>query len=80
MHYKNGREAKAGDEVIHLDPYGRIKTGVLFDLKGNDDKGTCNATLIVLPTNCDIVTIGNCLHVDDLKGMQFEQSVQAVGK
>jgi hypothetical protein len=73
MHYKNGREAKAGDKVVHLDPYGEVNTGLIFDLKPGSD--TCNA-MIAPVTTVHLVSVGQCLHVDDLRGMQFGMANQ----
>jgi hypothetical protein len=61
MHFKNGREAKPGDKVIHL-PTGL--SGVLHS--PNAQSTTCNGRLAAINQNDPYVTIGECLHVDDI--------------
>ena len=63
MHYKNGRKASAGDQVLIKDWNGNIQCGVLFDVNPRADQ--CNAQLQrpLGPPWC--VTVGDCVHVDD---------------
>ena len=61
MHYKNGREAKAGDKVVNL-PSGR--TGVLHSV--NAGSTTCNGRLAQTTENDAWVTLSECLHMDDI--------------
>jgi hypothetical protein len=67
MHYKNGREAKNGDKVVYLSEYGSPigVVGILYDaVVGND---TCNGRLAVT-TSMDVCpNLKNCLHIDDVK-------------
>jgi hypothetical protein len=61
MHYKNGREAKPGDTVIWL-PQGF--SGILHSVQAGST--TCNGRL-ARPNQYDPwVTIGECLHIDDV--------------
>lgn len=66
MHYKNGRVAKAGDRVINLS-YGF--TGVLHSV--NAGSTTCNGRLAAITQNDPYVTIGECLHIDDVAAAQI---------
>lgn len=67
MHYKNGREAKNGDLVVNLPSVGAPVVGILHSAVSTSE--TCNGRL-ALPTVGDpYVTIGECLHVDDVKDM-----------
>jgi hypothetical protein len=63
MHYKNGREAKLGDQVLvsyNNAPF----IGLLTE--ANAGSTTCNGKVIPLPINSQVyVTIGDVLHVDD---------------
>ena len=43
MHYKNGREAKNGDKVVFISPYGAAMIGILYDAKAGNDY--CNGKL-----------------------------------
>ncbi len=62
MHYKNGREAKQGDKVINLETG---TAGILHDLIAGSD--SCNARLSPPSPNAEYVTVGKCLHVDDIR-------------
>jgi hypothetical protein len=66
MHYKNGREAKIGDKVVGKDSSGNPVAGVLTSAHAQST--TCNGQIVPFnsPTWC--VTLGDCLHVDDLTG------------
>ena len=61
MHYRNGREAKPGDRVVNLDTG---TGGILHDLTSGD---ACNGRLTPPNPNAEYVTIGNCLHLDDIR-------------
>jgi hypothetical protein len=63
MHYRNGREAKNGDQVVQLSSEGRvIGTGILYNaLPGND---YCNGS--VAPIAELGACLVDCLHVDDV--------------
>lgn len=63
MHYRNGRTAKQGDHVIHLNGrYSRI--GYLVNLIPESE--TCNADLISgIWVGHNTVTVKECLHMDD---------------
>ena len=39
MHYRNGKEAKVGDKVIHRDMYGNIMTGRVIELNPGSTAG-----------------------------------------
>jgi hypothetical protein len=61
MHYKNGREAKAGDKVVNLST-GRA--GVLHSTSAQSE--TCNGRLAQVSDSDPYVTIKECLHIDDI--------------
>lgn len=65
MHYKNGREAKVGDQVVSKDSYGNASGGIL--VRADPNSPTCNAQ--ILPNNqlwkLPGINISDCLHVDD---------------
>ena len=70
MHFKNGREAKAGDHVITKSYAGNIVGGVIYDLR--PDAGKCNVTVSVLkPGGTYELTcqdVGQMVHVEDALG------------
>lgn len=65
MHYKNGREAKNGDTVIHLGAWPKPVVGILHDATAGNN--TCNGSL-ALPNYSGITpNLAECLHIDDVK-------------
>lgn len=78
MHYRNGREAKNGDEIVLLNSDGKIMVfGVLQDaVPGND---YCNGT-IMASVNKSLVAYNpaclcDCLHADDLATILKEKGL-----
>lgn len=67
MHYRNGREAKNGDRVIHLG-YDNAKiegVGVLYDAQPGNDH--CNGSLApLLGGPVRMACLCDCLHLDDV--------------
>lgn len=61
MHFKNGREAKSGDRVLNVLTG---ETGLLHSLSAQSE--TCNGRLAKFSQNDSYVTIGDCLHLDDI--------------
>lgn len=76
MHYRNGREAKNGDQVIQLSfEGGKIEgVGVLYNaVPGND---YCNGT--IAPTLGGPIRgacLVDCLHVEDLAALLAEKGL-----
>lgn len=65
MHYKNGREAKNGDKVVVIPPYGSPAIGILYDAKG-DGGDFCNGRVAVISPNDPTSNLKECLHFDDV--------------
>ncbi len=61
MHYKNGREANAGDKVFSL-THGIA--GILHS--PSSQSSTCNGRIANVGANDPYVTVSECLHVDDI--------------
>lgn len=63
MHYKNGREAKAGDKVIQLvaSPH---TAGIVHSLAAGST--SCNARLAITSPNDPYINLHDCLHLDDI--------------
>lgn len=77
MHYSNGREAKAGDLVVLVsDKYAAPVTGILHSLVAGSE--TCNARLALVTPNDPHVTIGSCLHIDDIRAWAIPDSSKTV--
>jgi len=66
MHYRNGREAKNGDEIIQFDSDGRANAvGVLIRAQPGNDY--CNGTIANETTKSFVgACMCDCLHMDDL--------------
>jgi len=69
MHYKNGREAKPGDKVVNL-PSGQV--GILHSV--NAGSTTCNGRLAQASQNDAYVTVGECLHMNDIAAANIPDS------
>lgn len=75
MHYRNGREAKNGDEIIQIGDKGRITdAGVLIRaVPGND---YCNGIIANDRTKSFVCAcMCDCLHVDDVAAMFAEKGL-----
>lgn len=74
MHYRNGREAKNGDQIIQIDFTGKINAvGVLFDATvGND---YCNGRIAPTLTAQGSACMCDCLHVEDLTALLTEKGL-----
>ncbi len=65
MHFRNGREARNGDKVVHMNEYGTWQVGILYDaVPGND---YCNGKLAITSSNDPCPNLKECLHLDDVK-------------
>jgi len=65
MHYRNGREAKNGDRIVYLDPYGgQPRAGILYGAQGTSSD--CNAHIAQTLSSDPIADLKNCVHVDDI--------------
>ena len=82
MHYRNGREAKNGDEVVQINENGQVTdVGVLIRaIPGNN---YCNG---IIANDCTKSFVGaclcDCLHADDLAKILKEKGLdkRPVGK
>lgn len=75
MHYRNGREAKNGDIIVHLGySDGKIVAfGVLHSATPGND--FCNGSIApVQPTN-QMACMCDCLHIDDLAALLAEKGL-----
>lgn len=73
MHYKNGREAKAGDKVVNLT---QGIGGILHST--NAQSTTCNGRIAQTSTSDPYVNINECLHVDDIAAANIPDSSKPV--
>lgn len=76
MHYRNGREAKNGDKVVHLGcASGTIEGfGVLYDAQPGNDY--CNGYLApLLGGPIKVACLCDCLHVEDLAALLAEKGL-----
>jgi len=74
MHYRNGREAKNGDNIVQLSYEGGqvVSFGVLHDaVPGND---YCNGNIAPITTNT-YACLCDCIHVDDLAAILSEKGL-----
>lgn len=75
MHYRNGREAHNGDEIVQLNNLGRIVgVGVLHSATPGNDY--CNGSLLpLLGGNPQCACLCDCLHADDLAAILAEKGL-----
>lgn len=72
MHYKNGREAKAGDLVINLETG---EAGLLYALVASST--TCNGRISHTSGNDSYITVGQCvLAADAQRCLELEEKLQ----
>jgi hypothetical protein len=76
MHYRNGREAKNGDEIVQINEKGQIThVGVLIRaVAGND---FCNGMIADDKTKSfSGACICDCLHMEDIATMLAEKGLE----
>lgn len=82
MHYRNGREAKNGDKIVHLDTTtGNITAvGVLHSATPGNDY--CNGQIASIQNANTGACMCDCLHIDDVAAMLKEKGLdkRPVGK
>lgn len=71
MHYKNGREAKQGDKIVHPG-YGIV--GILHTVSATST--TCNGRVAATTQNDAYITLSECLHVDDIAAATIPDSTK----
>ena len=64
MHYRNGREAKNGDQVVQLEGGKVVAVGVLYGATPGNDY--CNGQIAPTQPTGICACICDCLHVDDV--------------
>ncbi len=74
MHFRNGREAKNGDQVVQIGFDGKINAvGVLHSaVAGND---YCNGQIAPIQSVNTTACICDCIHVDDLMEILKEKGL-----
>ena len=75
MHYRNGRQAKNGDKIVHIahDGKGISSVGILYDaVPGND---YCNGNIAPIQNAVTGACLCDCLHVDDVAALLKEKGL-----
>lgn len=75
MHYRNGREAKNGDTVVHLGfGDGRVVAlGVLHDATPGNDY--CNGSIAPVQEMKTMACLCDCLHIEDVAAILAERGL-----
>ena len=80
MHYRNGREAKNGDNVVQLNGGVPVAAGKLQNATAGNDY--CNGQLVVTGSTSDFgpaIVVGaclcDCLHADDFAAILAEKGL-----
>jgi hypothetical protein len=63
MHYKNGRDAKVGDQIVGRDLSGIAVAGIVIRVMPESD--SCNLQVAITGVPLWTITASECLHVDD---------------
>lgn len=73
MHYRNGREAKNGDNIVQLQNGKVVAVGVLHSATPGNDY--CNG--YIAPTQHPVTSacMCDCVHVDDLAAVLAEKGL-----
>lgn len=73
MHYRNGREAKNGDQIVELSNGQVSAVGVLHGAKPGNDY--CNGSIAPIQNALTSACLCDCLHVDDLAAILAEKGL-----
>jgi len=74
MHYRNGREAKNGDQIVAIGSDGKIiALGVLHGATPGNDY--CNGSIAPVQHIVTGACMVDCLHIDDLANMIKEKGL-----
>jgi hypothetical protein len=75
MHYRNGREAKNGDQIVHLDfDHGQVTAiGVLYGATPGND--FCNGYIAPTQVPQTCACLCDCLHIDDIASILQEKNL-----
>lgn len=76
MHYRNGREAKNGDEIVQLNEKGQVTdSGVLIRAQPGNDY--CNGIIANDRSKSFVgACMVDCLHVDDVAAVLKEKGLE----
>jgi hypothetical protein len=67
MHYANGREAKNGDKVVLISPFGGIVSGILYDATAGNDY--CNGRIAITHPSDPCPNLKEVFHANDIKNL-----------
>jgi hypothetical protein len=76
MHYRNGREAKNGDQVVQMEPNSAkiVAAGTLIEAKAGNDY--CNGMVANSRGQSFVgACLCDCLHVDDVCSLLIGQGL-----
>lgn len=73
MHYRNGREAHNGDQLVKLQDGKIVAFGVLHGATPGNDY--CNGNIASIQAANDYACMCDCLHVDDLAAILAEKGL-----
>jgi hypothetical protein len=73
MHYRNGREAKNGDQIVQLSEGKIVAVGVLHSaVPGNDH---CNGHIAPIQSPTQYACLCDALHVEDVSALLKEKGL-----
>jgi len=76
MHYRNGREAKNGDEIVQVDSASGKITGAGVLIRATPGNNYCNGIMANDRSQSFVgACLCDCLHVDDVAAMLAEKGL-----
>ena len=73
MHYRNGREAKNGDQIVQLENGKIVAFGVLHGATPGNDY--CNGNIAVIQNPQQYACLVDCLRTDDVAEFLAEKGL-----
>lgn len=73
MHYRNGREAKNGDNIVKLQGGKVVAYGIVHSATAGNDY--CNGNIAVIQPANDYACMFDCLHVDDVAAVLADKGL-----
>ena len=73
MHYRNGREAKNGDQIVSLNGGKIHAVGVLHSANPGNDY--CNGSIAPIQNPVECACLCDCLHIDDVEALLTEKGL-----
>jgi len=75
MHYRNGREAKNGDSIVHINHDGTSVCAIGYLVEAQPGNDYCNGRIAQIQSPGASACLCDCLHMDDLAKLLKEKGL-----